>query len=67
MLPGQARPLPGMRASGLKEKKKGLNSFRIQALEWVARPAGFEPTTPWFVAKYSIQLSYGRDAERIIT
>ena len=27
---------------------------------WVARLAGFEPTTPWFVAKYSIQLSYSR-------
>ncbi len=26
----------------------------------VARLAGFEPTTPWFVAKYSIQLSYSR-------
>ena len=26
----------------------------------LVRPAGFEPTTPWFVAKYSIQLSYGR-------
>ena len=26
----------------------------------MARPAGFEPTTPWFVAKYSIHLSYGR-------
>ena len=31
----------------------------------LARLAGFEPTTPWFVAKYSIQLSYRRDA-RII-
>jgi transcription elongation factor GreB len=28
----------------------------------VARLAGFEPTTPWFVAKYSIQLSYSREA-----
>ena len=22
-------------------------------------PAGFEPATPWFVARYSFQLSYG--------
>jgi hypothetical protein len=29
-------------------------------LIYMVRPAGFEPTTPWFVAKYSIQLSYGR-------
>ncbi len=26
----------------------------------LARLAGIEPTTPWFVAKYSIQLSYSR-------
>ena len=31
----------------------------------MARLAGFEPTTPWFVAKYSIQLSYRREV-RII-
>ena len=28
----------------------------------VVRLAGIEPTTPWFVAKYSIQLSYSRTA-----
>ncbi len=28
----------------------------------MVRLAGFEPTTPWFVAKYSIQLSYSRTA-----
>ena len=28
------------------------------------RLAGIEPTTPWFVAKYSIQLSYSREARK---
>ena len=28
--------------------------------EILVRLAGIEPTTPWFVAKYSIQLSYSR-------
>ncbi len=28
----------------------------------MVRPEGFEPPTLWFVAKCSIQLSYGRTA-----
>ena len=33
---------------------------------YLVRLAGIEPTTPWFVAKYSIQLSYSRIlAERV--
>ena len=39
---------------------KGLLICLFQDL---ARPAGFEPTTPWFVARYSIQLSYGRSGK----
>ena len=38
---------------------------RLMYNDIMARLAGFEPTTPWFVAKYSIQLSYRREA-RII-
>ena len=29
-------------------------------MDFLVRLAGIEPTTPWFVAKYSIQLSYSR-------
>ena len=32
----------------------------------VARSGGFEPPTAWFVARYSIQLSYEREEERIL-
>ena len=39
--------------------KKGTR-FSSSPLNLV-RLAGIEPTTPWFVAKYSIQLSYSRE------
>ena len=32
----------------------------------MVRLAGIEPTTPWFVAKYSIQLSYSRVKTAIV-
>ena len=35
---------------------------KIRGLLRLVRLAGIEPTTPWFVAKYSIQLSYSREA-----
>ena len=33
----------------------------------LARPERFELPTPWFVARYSIQLSYGRVRARILS
>ena len=40
---------------------KGSISVEIDPLKvLLVRPERFERPTPWFVAKYSIQLSYGR-------
>jgi hypothetical protein len=41
-------------------------SFQIDPSIMV-RLAGIEPTTPWFVAKYSIQLSYSRTGAHLNT
>ena len=40
-----------------REKKKAPEHFRVREL---ARQKGLEPLTYWFVASYSIQLSYCR-------
>ena len=37
-------------------------SLAKSGFSFLVRLAGIEPTTPWFVAKYSIQLSYSRQA-----
>jgi hypothetical protein len=42
------------------QMKKGPVAPSINILICLARPERFERPTPWFVAKYSIHLSYGR-------
>ena len=42
------------------KKEKGSTPPGMDPFNLV-RLAGIEPTTPWFVAKYSIQLSYSRE------
>ena len=44
------------------QRRKDLHHFECKSLIHMVRLAGIEPTTPWFVAKYSIQLSYSRAA-----
>ena len=43
-------------------KSKNGVSILTRLQRGVVRLAGVEPTTPWFVAKYSIQLSYSRNS-----
>jgi hypothetical protein len=43
-------------------RRKRKNPQLLAAGFYLVRLAGIEPTTPWFVAKYSIQLSYSREA-----
>jgi hypothetical protein len=46
--------------------KKAFNNDIVEGFLNLVHPAGIEPTTPWFVAKYSIQLSYGCKEGKII-
>ena len=49
----------GTLARAVAGMKKGT-SAEVPFFMYLARPERFERPTPWFVAKYSIQLSYGR-------
>ena len=50
-----------------RNKTKRATSFERDPLLMLVRLAGIEPTTPWFVAKYSIQLSYSRERQNYST
>ena len=61
---GQARKVTD------EEKRPGSNvppGRRFISCFSMVRLAGIEPTTPWFVAKYSIQLSYSRAVSEYIS
>jgi hypothetical protein len=60
--PGGTRQLRGARD---KEKRPEDRSSGLSSYEFLVRLAGIEPTTPWFVAKYSIQLSYSRERKAL--
>ena len=55
------KPEPMLRLLNGGLKDDGVRSTRsiVRTGFKVARPEGFEPPTPWFEARYSIQLSYG--------
>jgi hypothetical protein len=60
MRSGHGRPV----ITAMTDEKKGTSEEVPNFHLMLARPERFERPTPWFAAKYSIQLSYGRAAKR---
>ena len=69
--PGRRSPAPRRRCGRTRLFSVGSSNLRCRAPHaelqsqtenWVVRPERFELPTPWFEARYSIQLSYGRAA-----
>ena len=72
ILPSGLRPslrLPKIAPGNFVERARGSGwanqfnkkaTYKVAFLLNMARPARFERATAWFVARYSIQLSYGR-------
>ena len=53
------------KSSWNRKRRKDLVPFDTKSQIHMVRLAGIEPTTPWFVAKYSIQLSYSRPRQKL--
>lgn len=53
-------PLRGSMTQNCHSNLVFMSQTRANLLKNMARPERFELPTPWFVARYSIQLSYGR-------
>jgi hypothetical protein len=76
--PANAMSALGMHESDLKDLTR-LSAFYFKAIYFghkkthifmwafcnLVRSGGFEPPTAWFVARYSIQLSYERKTDKL--
>jgi hypothetical protein len=58
--------MPGMGALSRGRPAECGKPLHRSQLQFVARPARFERTTPAFGGQYSIQLSYGRGRPKLI-
>ncbi len=54
------RPLPGSNQAEIADVMRRSGWYFLRNV-LLARPERFELPTPWFEARYSIQLSYGRN------
>ena len=56
---GNVGGIPSLKETGRMLSHRPASNYLI-SLHVLARPAGFEPTTPWFVASTSNCLYYSR-------
>ena len=56
--------MPEQRRARITKNREALLLHGLK--EFLVRRVGFEPATPWFVARCSIQLSYGRINELLL-
>ncbi len=57
----------GLRPGYQNKTAQRFRRWAVHLKQMLVRLAGIEPTTPWFVAKYSIQLSYSREGAKYTT
>ncbi len=63
---GQRPALPGVQGAALPKNTHKKQQAEACCFGVMVRPERFELPTAWFVARYSIQLSYGRQLHKLV-